>query len=133
MRDLLRAKLGELDERMEAMRKFRGTLAGHLAACERELRLRGKTARCPVIVEITQTGHPQRAVARKEKKRWKKKLCACPERNPSGAYCLGEVNKTVKRLLAEYQAASKKNLKEIGRGPCLNKWKRSQAWRIART
>ena len=73
VRDLLRAKLGELDERMEAMRKFRGTLADHLAACERELRLRGKTAQCPVIVEITQVGHPQRVVPHKEKKRWKKK------------------------------------------------------------
>lgn len=73
MRDLLRAKLDELDERIEAMRKFRGSLAEHLAACERELRLRGKAARCPVIVEITQARRPQRAVARKEKKRWKKK------------------------------------------------------------
>ena len=26
-----------------------------------------------------------------------------------------------------------KNLEEIGRRPCLNKWKRSQAWQIART
>jgi hypothetical protein len=28
-------------------------------------------------------------------------MCACAERNPSGACCLGEVNRTVKRLLAE--------------------------------
>jgi hypothetical protein len=28
-------------------------------------------------------------------------LCACPERNPSGACCLGEVNRAIKRLLAE--------------------------------
>lgn len=69
VRDLLRAKLDELDERLEAMRKFRGTLADHLAACERELRLRGKAAQCPVIIEITQVGR----MARKEKKRWKKK------------------------------------------------------------
>ncbi|HEU4594838.1 MAG TPA: hypothetical protein VFS10_06690 [Pyrinomonadaceae bacterium] len=27
-------------------------------------------------------------------------MCACPERNPSGACCLGEVNRAVKRLLA---------------------------------
>jgi DNA-binding transcriptional MerR regulator len=66
VRDLLRAKLNELDERLEAMRKFRGTLADHLAACERELRLRGKSAQCPVIIEITQVG----SMARKEKKRW---------------------------------------------------------------
>jgi MerR family mercuric resistance operon transcriptional regulator len=73
VRDLLRVKLNEVDERIEAMKKFRGTLADHLAACERELRLRGKGARCPVIVEITQVGHPQQTLARKEKKRWKKK------------------------------------------------------------
>jgi DNA-binding transcriptional MerR regulator len=41
VRDLLRVKLDEVDERIEAMRKFRGALADHLAACERELRLRG--------------------------------------------------------------------------------------------
>lgn len=28
----------------------------------------------------------------------KQKMCACPERNPSGACCLGEVNQTIKRL-----------------------------------
>jgi DNA-binding transcriptional MerR regulator len=72
-RDLLRAKLDEVDERIEAMRKFRGALADHLVACERELRLRGKAARCPAIVEISQAERPQRAVAHKEKKRWKKK------------------------------------------------------------
>ncbi len=31
----------------------------------------------------------------------KQKMCACPARNPSGACCLGEVNKAVKRLMAE--------------------------------
>ncbi|MCA1601044.1 MAG: (2Fe-2S)-binding protein [Acidobacteria bacterium] len=30
----------------------------------------------------------------------KRKMCACPARNPSGACCLGEVTKAVKRLLA---------------------------------
>ncbi len=34
----------------------------------------------------------------------KQGMCACEERNPSGACCLGEVNKTVKRLMAEHQA-----------------------------
>lgn len=28
-------------------------------------------------------------------------MCACAERNPSGACCLGEVNRAIKRLLAE--------------------------------
>lgn len=67
--DLLRAKLGELDERIQAMRRFRHTLADHLEACERELRTHGKSAQCPIIVEITQSGHSPQAVTRKEKKR----------------------------------------------------------------
>lgn len=29
----------------------------------------------------------------------KQKMCACPARNPSGACCLGEVTKTVRRLM----------------------------------
>jgi hypothetical protein len=33
----------------------------------------------------------------------KQGMCACEERNPSGACCLGEVNKAVKRLIAELQ------------------------------
>jgi hypothetical protein len=31
----------------------------------------------------------------------KEKLCACEEKNPAGVCCLGEVTKTVKRLLKE--------------------------------
>lgn len=31
----------------------------------------------------------------------KQGMCACPARNPSGACCLGEVNRAVKRLLTE--------------------------------
>jgi hypothetical protein len=31
----------------------------------------------------------------------KQGMCACPARNPSGACCLGEVNKAVKRLMSE--------------------------------
>jgi hypothetical protein len=51
--------------------------------------------------EIAQTGQtliPQRIAAL-----LKQGMCACPERNPSGSCCLGEVNKAVKRLLAERQ------------------------------
>jgi len=55
MSDLLRAKLGEIDERMELMRKFRQTLARHLSACEKELQAHGEAASCPVVVEITHT------------------------------------------------------------------------------
>ena len=49
--------------------------------------------------EIAATGQstiPQRITAL-----IKEKMCACPARNPSGACCLGEVNKAVKRLQAE--------------------------------
>lgn len=55
VRDLLRVKLTELDERMKKMRGFRRTLNGHLAACERELQQHGDAAACPVVVEITGT------------------------------------------------------------------------------
>ena len=49
--------------------------------------------------EIMSTGHtsiPQRIAAL-----IKQKMCACPARNPSGACCLGEVNKAIKRLMSE--------------------------------
>ena len=49
VRDLLRAKIGELDARMKAMKRFRRTLTSHLSACERELRTHGKEACCPVV------------------------------------------------------------------------------------
>jgi hypothetical protein len=52
VRDLLRVKIAELDERLKAMRLFRSTLASHLDACERELELQGAAACCPVVVEI---------------------------------------------------------------------------------
>ncbi len=63
MRDLLRAKLDELDERIGAMRKFRGTLADHLAACERELKKKGDAAECPVLIEITQIRRAPKAAS----------------------------------------------------------------------
>jgi DNA-binding transcriptional MerR regulator len=50
--DLLRAKLAELDEKIKTMQLFSVILADHLAACEREMRLRGRSAQCPVIDEI---------------------------------------------------------------------------------
>ena len=52
VRDLLRAKLVELDRRLKTMRDFRGTLANHLAKCESELKRHGKAAQCPVVIEI---------------------------------------------------------------------------------
>ena len=49
--------------------------------------------------EIARTGRtsiPQRISAL-----LKQGMCACPARNPSGACCLGEVTKAVKRLMSE--------------------------------
>jgi DNA-binding transcriptional MerR regulator len=68
-RDLLSAKLEEVDARINAMRKFRRSLANHLAACERELKERGNAARCPVVIEIARGGDQQRAGDKKGKKR----------------------------------------------------------------
>ena len=52
VRDLLRAKLIDLDEQLKKMKKFRHLLARHLEACEGELRTRGEAAECPVVIEI---------------------------------------------------------------------------------
>jgi len=69
VRDLLRAKLEDVDARIQAMRKFRWSLADHLAACERELNKRGDAAQCPVVIEISRGGAQPRTVVKKEKKR----------------------------------------------------------------
>jgi DNA-binding transcriptional MerR regulator len=49
VRDLLSKKLGELDDKMTAMKGFRRTLARHLLACECELETHGDSACCPVV------------------------------------------------------------------------------------
>lgn len=61
------------------------------------------------IARMGQTSIPQRIAAL-----LKQGMCACPEKNPSGACCLGEVNKAVKRLLAEHQATSEKKSEFTG-------------------
>ena len=55
VRDLLRLKLGEIDERMASMRRFRRVLARHLKNCEHELKERGKEACCPVVASTKRT------------------------------------------------------------------------------
>ena len=55
VRDLLRFKLSELDDRLKAMKRFRGVLARHLSACNEELELHGESACCPVVVGIKAT------------------------------------------------------------------------------
>ena len=49
VRDLLKRKLGELDERLKAMKDFRQVLARQLSACDEELRQHGDSACCPVL------------------------------------------------------------------------------------
>lgn len=60
VRDLLRAKLIEIDGRMKAMRDFRRSLAGYLEGCEAELRSQGEAAECPVVVGLKSARDPQR-------------------------------------------------------------------------
>lgn len=53
VRDHLKVKLTELDERIRSMQDFRKTLARHLSACERELSRHTDDAVCPVLVKIS--------------------------------------------------------------------------------
>ena len=49
VRNLLRIKLAELDDRLKAMKGFRRGLAKQLSACDEELELHGESACCPVV------------------------------------------------------------------------------------
>jgi len=49
VRNLLRIKLAELDDRLKAMKGFRRVLAKQLSACDEELELHGESACCPVV------------------------------------------------------------------------------------
>jgi DNA-binding transcriptional MerR regulator len=69
VRDLLRAKLTELDERMKAMSQFRDTLAQYLLACERALKKQGEVVECPVIVELTHPSVEPEATAHQEQRK----------------------------------------------------------------
>ncbi len=62
VRDHLKIKLIEMDERIRSMQDFRKILARHLAACERELSRHTDDAICPVLVRIS------RADLRRKKK-----------------------------------------------------------------
>ncbi len=55
VRDLLREKIGDLDNQMKKLREFKRTLSHHLTACEDELHRHGAAASCPVIVKMTHT------------------------------------------------------------------------------
>src|SRR5262245_7853599 len=52
VRDHLKVKLSEVDERIRLMKDFRKTLARHLAACERELSRHAGNAVCPVLINL---------------------------------------------------------------------------------
>jgi len=52
VRDHLKVKLSEVDERIRLMQDFRKTLARHLAACERELSIHADDAVCPALINI---------------------------------------------------------------------------------
>ena len=54
IRDLLTAKVRELDERIEHMKRFRKVLQNNLTECARELSEPGVEANCPVMVNIGQ-------------------------------------------------------------------------------
>lgn len=55
VRDLLKRKLTELDDRLKAMKGFRRVLARHLSECETELEQHGESACCPVVAGGKQT------------------------------------------------------------------------------
>ncbi len=55
VRNLLQLKLSELDDRLKAMKRFRGVLARHLSACDEELERHGESACCPVVVGVKGT------------------------------------------------------------------------------
>jgi MerR family transcriptional regulator, copper efflux regulator len=52
VRDYLKVKLSEVNERIRLMQEFRKTLARHMAACERELSRHADNAVCPVLISV---------------------------------------------------------------------------------
>lgn len=52
VRDLLDAKLTELDARLKSMHEFHDKLTRYLAECEEELKRHPDSAECPVVIEI---------------------------------------------------------------------------------
>lgn len=60
VRDMLQLKIGEIDARVETLREFRHTLTRHLKACEEEIANSGDAAKCPVIVQMTNTAKRKR-------------------------------------------------------------------------
>jgi DNA-binding transcriptional MerR regulator len=65
VRNLLRLKLSELDDRLKALKDFRRVLARQLLACDEELEQHGESACCPVVV-ISHTRNASKAARVKE-------------------------------------------------------------------
>jgi DNA-binding transcriptional MerR regulator len=65
--DLLKAKLAEVDERLERMRAFHRQLATYLAECGHTLEAQGEGADCPVVEEIAH--RPLVAIQKQKEKR----------------------------------------------------------------
>ena len=65
VRDLLKSKLSEMDERLKSMKQFRRVLARHLSACETELKKHRDSACCPVLPLIDK---PRTSKRRKEQR-----------------------------------------------------------------
>jgi hypothetical protein len=62
--------------------------------------------------ELLSTG--QTTIPKKITKLTKTGMCACEVRNPAGVCCLGNVNKTVKRLSEQYKTAVESSLSSSG-------------------
>ena len=54
MRNLLKSKLAETDQRIKRLREFNAILRRHLRACEDQLARHGEDSSCPVVYEISQ-------------------------------------------------------------------------------
>lgn len=65
VRNLIRLKLSELDDRLKALKDFRRVLARQLLACDEELEQHGESACCPVVV-ISHTRNASKAARVKE-------------------------------------------------------------------
>ncbi len=65
VRNLIRLKLSELDDRLKALKDFRRVLARQLLACDEELEQHGESACCPVVV-IWHTRNASKAARVKE-------------------------------------------------------------------
>ena len=52
VRDLIKVKITELENKMRQMKSFKSFLNRHLVACENELDAHGKAASCPVLTTI---------------------------------------------------------------------------------